>query len=174
MSKPPTGAKRADKTTVDKASLCHRTTGRFRVRIPARRGDEAFFARARQVLLQHASVREVRANAMTGSLLVLHVGECAEILAHGEAVGLFESTREPPTRQTIAGWLDRLDKFDEDFLWARMDDSPQRAATGLFMLAVLQALRGSILPSAPTLLGEAMRLLRERRASAERSPGGKR
>ena len=51
---------------------------------------------------------------------------------------------------TIVDWLDRLDRFDTEFLFAKMERSPQRAATGLFMLAVLQALEFSIQATAST------------------------
>ncbi len=170
---PETEAKRAEAPPRATAALCHQSTGRFRVRCSERRGDEAYFEGVKQVLEQHVSVLEVATNPNTGSILVLHRGDCSELLKHAEAAGLFRCETPKDTRQTIVHWLDRLDRFDAEVLWARMDQNPQRAATGLFMLAVLQALRGSILPSGPTLLGEAMRLLRQHRDGDEQDGDGK-
>jgi hypothetical protein len=138
------------------------------VRVPARRKDETYFEQAKRALGGHASVRAVETTSMTASILVLHEGDSAEILSDAERAGLFRVESPEHRDPTVVRWLDALDRFDSDFLFARMDQKPQRAATGLFMLAVLQALSGSILPSAPTLLGEAMRLLREARQRSER------
>lgn len=152
-----------------KARLCHQTTGRFRVRIPERRKDDTYFAQVKEAFEQLAPVIEVETTPMTGSVLVIHTGDCDELLRQVERAGLFQRTEESRRTATIAHWLDRLDRFDRDFLFARMEQEPQRAATGLFMLSVLQMIRGSIIPSAPSLLGEAMGLLRKARAEAERN-----
>jgi hypothetical protein len=154
------------------AWLCHQTSGRFRARVPERRGDDAYFARVKETLEQHASTLEVVTNPVTASILVFHRGNSADLLSHAEATGLFRATAEGPTPVNVVRWLDKLDRFDTEFLFARINESPQRAATGLFMLAVFQALRGSVLPSAPTLLGEAMRLLRQWHQKEKRSGSG--
>lgn len=157
----------ADRTSAPEALLCHRTKGRFRVRIAERRRDEEYLREVRRALERHVAVVAVETTALTASVLVVHRGELEEILTYAERAGLFQLvTREQDP--AIVRWLDALDRFDTDVLLPRLNDKPQRAATGLFMLAVLQALRGSILPSAPTLLAEAMVLLREARARAER------
>ncbi len=144
-----------------KAFLCHQVPTRFRVRVPDRRGDDAYFAEVKTGLEQNAAALEVTTNPATGSVLVFHSGDGADLLNHAETTGLFLCTQERPSPTTIVDWLDRLDTFDSEVLWERLDRNPQRAATGFFMLAVLQVLRGSVLPSAGTLLGEAMRILRE-------------
>lgn len=155
-----------------KALLCHRTVGRFRVRVPEKRKDEDYFDAVKKALEEHEAVHEVRTTPLTASVLVIHRGECSDLLDHAESAGLFRSAEEPPPSRTIVDWLDRLDRFDSEFLFARMGQEPQRAATGLFMLAVFQVIRGSIIPSAPSLLGEAMRLLREADREGSSAPGG--
>jgi hypothetical protein len=137
------------------------------VRIAERRGDAAYFAEVREALEQELSVREIATNAHTGSVLVLHRGDLTDLLQRAHDIGLFRTKPAEARTPTIVHWLDNLDRFDREFLFARMRERPQRAATGLFMLAVLQVLRGSILPSAPSLLGEAMALLREGRDRVE-------
>ena len=162
-----TGAKSANEVPLPSATVCHRVPGRFRVRIAECRGDAAYFERVREALEQESSVLEVATNARTGSVLVLHRGDSAAVFECAQASDLFCARPAAPRTPAIVNWLDDLDRFDTDFLFARMRERPDRAATGLFMLAVLQALRGSILPSAPSLLGEAMSLLREARARKE-------
>ena len=164
-------SKSAEAPMLPKALLCHQTIGRFRVRVPERRKDDAYFAQVKEAIEKFPSVVEVETSPMTGSVLVVHAGDCAELLQRAERAGLFRKTEERRPTSTIAHWLDRLDRFDRDFLFARMEQEPQRAATGLFMLAVLQIVRGSIIPSAPSLLGEAMGLLRKAGADAERTKG---
>jgi len=164
-----TRAKPASQVIPPSALVCHRIPGRFRVRIVECRGDVAYFTRVKETLEQEDCVLEVATNPRTGSVLVHHRGEPALVMERAEATGLFCARPAGPRTPTIVHWLDDLDRFDTEFLFARMRDQPQRSATGLFMLAVLQALRGSILPSAPSLLGEAMALLRENRARSERN-----
>ena len=155
------GAKSAEAAMLPKALLCHRTMGRFRVRVPEKRKDEAYLAQVKKTLEQRHDVHEVHTAALTGSVLVIHSGDHDALLAHAEDAGLFQSTKEHRNSPNIVQWLDRLDKFDSEFLFARMEQNPQRAAIGLFMLAIMQVARGSLIPSAPSLLAEAMRLLRD-------------
>ena len=164
--------KPAEPTMVARALLCHQTVGRFRVRVPERRGDEAYFERVRGILGQHASTLEVATNPITGSILVLHRLDSVDLLEYAETEGLFRSTKASPPPHGIPGWFDKLGTFDAEALWARTEKAPERAATGMFMLAAMQALRGSLIPSASTLVLEAIRLLRQRPSKPEGSGGG--
>lgn len=155
------GAASADEVALPLAVLSHRTAGRFRVRVPGKRKDEPYFVRAKRVLEQHDAVDEVHIAPTTGSILVIHGGNHSVLLEHAADAGLFHCVEQHPASGNIVDWLARLDRFDREFLFARMRRQPQRAAIGLFMLAVMQVARGSVIPSAPSLLAEAMRLLRE-------------
>lgn len=53
-----------------RAHVSHVATGRLRVKIPQKRHDEAFFARAAERLLQWDSVERVEVNPLTASVLV--------------------------------------------------------------------------------------------------------
>jgi len=163
-----TEPKPADRDRPPRALLRHRTAGRFRVRIADRRKDEAYLENVREGLSRHPSVVRVETAALTGSVLVSHRGDPDEILDFAKSAGLFTVSPSAGHDPAVIRWLDALDRFDTDFLFPRMNERPQRAATGLFMLAVLQVLRGSVIPSAPSLLGEAMALLRKARAESER------
>lgn len=161
-----TEAEPVDPAEPPRALLCHRTDGRFRVRIADHRKDDAYLEKVRERLGRHPSVVGVETAALTGSVLVSHRGDADEILAFAAGSGLFAVSSGMDREPAVVRWLDALDRFDTDFLFPRMNEKPQRAATGLFMLAVLQAVRGSVIPSAPSLLGEAMALLRKARAES--------
>ncbi len=167
-----TEAEQADRGSPPRALLCHCTDGRFRVRIPDRRKDETYLETVREGLGRHPSVISVETAALTGSVLVSHHGDLDEILSFAASAGLFAACPLPDHDPAVVRWLDALDRFDTDFLFPRMNERPHRAATGLFMLAVLQVVRGSIIPSAPSLLAEAMALLRKARAESEERDRG--
>lgn len=167
-----TAVEPAEQSRAPRALLCHRTDGRFRVRVAEHRKDDAYLEAVREALSSHPSVISVETTALTASVLVLHRGETEEVLRFASTAGLFEVVPAGDRDPAIVRWLDALDRFDTDFLFPQMEDKPQRAATGLFMLAVLQVLRGSTLPSAPTLLGDAMSLLRKAREAAQRNKRG--
>ena len=78
------------------ASVTHRLPGRTRLRIPARRGDAAFFERTIEQARALPSVRAARANPVTASLLLEHEGEIEPIAAE---LGLGIAAPLPPARR---------------------------------------------------------------------------
>jgi hypothetical protein len=54
------------------ARIAHRTRSRVRLSIPEKRRDRDYFAEARKQIAALPGVTEVRANSVTGSLLVVH------------------------------------------------------------------------------------------------------
>ncbi|MCP5373710.1 MAG: hypothetical protein H6907_18430 [Hyphomicrobiales bacterium] len=93
-----TGTAGPDRTITEPpaARVVHAINGRLRLRVPDRRGDTAYFERAVQVLGAGAGVRGVRANPVTGSLLVVHEATTDAVTALGEAQGLFRVAPAPP------------------------------------------------------------------------------
>jgi hypothetical protein len=57
------------------AVVAHRTSGRVRLRIREKRGDEAFFFELSELLQEIDTVQAVRANAMTGSVVIEYAGD---------------------------------------------------------------------------------------------------
>ena len=49
----------------------HSTPGRMRIRVSGRRGDDRFSLEIEKLLGHHPGVEEVRANSLTGSVLIL-------------------------------------------------------------------------------------------------------
>ena len=168
---PETGAEPVESPSLAEGWLCHETAGRVRVRVPERRGDDGYFAHVKEVLERHGSAPEVTTNPFTGSVLVLHRGDTSDLLAYAEKTGLFRTAKQRPRPPTGIDWFDKLGSFDPEVLSARMKERPRRSAAGLLMLAAFQALRGSVLPSATTLLGDAMRLARTKHDRTEPPSG---
>jgi hypothetical protein len=79
------------------AHIAHRLPGRTRLRIPAHRGDPAFFARLVEQASGHPAVRSARANPVTSSLLLDHEGDVEPIAG---ALGLNIATPAPPVPRT--------------------------------------------------------------------------
>jgi hypothetical protein len=71
------------------AKCIHRTPGRVRISIPARKGDSAYFAHVQESLARCPLVTAARANPVTGSVLVTHTGEMAAIAAYADKNNLF-------------------------------------------------------------------------------------
>jgi hypothetical protein len=54
------------------AYASHHTAGRFRIRIPSKKGDAAFFESLKALGGQFPNIHEVQVNPVTGSLLIKH------------------------------------------------------------------------------------------------------
>jgi hypothetical protein len=54
------------------AYVSHHTAGRFRIRIPSKKGDAAFFESLKALGGQFPNIHEVQVNPVTGSLLIKH------------------------------------------------------------------------------------------------------
>jgi Heavy metal associated domain 2 len=58
-------------TTLTPFTYLHSTPGRMRIRVPDRRGDEGFCREMEQELARNPGILQVRANPLTGSVLIL-------------------------------------------------------------------------------------------------------
>jgi copper chaperone CopZ len=58
-------------TTLTPFTYLHSTPGRMRIRVPDRRGDERFCREMEQKLTRNPGITQVRANPLTGSVLIL-------------------------------------------------------------------------------------------------------
>ena len=56
--------------TLPAAHIGHRTSERVRIRIPSRKGDEAYFREVEELLLKGGIVKDLDVNARTGSVLM--------------------------------------------------------------------------------------------------------
>lgn len=126
---------------VPSAFLEHQLPGRVRLRIPAKRGDCAFFETAKQGLAGNAAVKEVVANPQTGSLLIRYTGDIRGLATEAAERGIFAVQR--------AGSVARRPKP------AATAAPVNTAVVGLSGLGLYQVARGRALGSASEIFWNA-------------------
>ncbi|MCF8130090.1 MAG: hypothetical protein K9N10_16390 [Deltaproteobacteria bacterium] len=77
--------------TLPAAHIGHRTSDRVRIRIPSRKGDEAYFSKIKKSLLEDGTVEGLEVNPRTGSILIKgSPADLENILSVGEKNALFK------------------------------------------------------------------------------------
>jgi hypothetical protein len=146
------------------AYLWHRLPGRARLKIPDRRGDAGWFARARAVLGAAPGVSAVHANPLTASLLVIHGADTRleDLAALAAAEGLFSLAEEAPYPISAAERAGaRLAGVDRGLRRVSAGDLDLRSVLFFTLLTggIVQALRGQIAIPAASLFWYAAELL---------------
>src|SRR5579875_402709 len=122
-------------TPLPQAELVHQLPGRLRLRVPARRGDAAFFAEMAKRLGGLAGVGAVHANPRSASLLLEH---------EGGADALLRAIREHGFLEVVArvaqGKRSRAPMHGPATLWPLSG-----TAAALAGLGMLQAARGRVI-----------------------------
>lgn len=144
------------------AHLSHALTDRLRLHIPLCKGDAAYFAAVEKALAAHKQVTHVETNPLTGSLLIYHNGEQAELLRFAQEQQLFQLEPEfPAQQQVLAAAEAQLDQADRALrrLTQGAFDLKELLFVGLIGAAVIQTFRGRFLGSATALLSYAATIL---------------
>jgi hypothetical protein len=142
-----------------RAVLAHRMPGRARLRIQEAGADEAAVLRLGRALAEYPAVHEARANVNARSILILHTGELAPILADAESRGLLSlasASRQASTpMRRVQQAIENLD--------ARVLDQTEHgiglgsiAFAALAVAGVWQTLNGRLLPAGTTLFNYAL------------------
>lgn len=159
--------------TAPHATVTHAIRGRARIRVHERKGHAGWFEETARALAKHRQVREVRVNAGTGSLLIRHVGELAELLDWARDEALFDPREEasneraqektpfegPPTADAAWRAVERLDRRMRRGGHSRLD-LRSYAFYGLATAGLFQLARGHLFPPASSLLQAALELAR--------------
>jgi Heavy metal associated domain 2 len=157
-----------------KAQRVHNLPGRTRFKIPERRGDQAFFDEISERLRKFPSVREVKANPLTASLLLHYSGDLdsepmqAAMNALAEIVELELST--PPVAKRLRADAAEVDQSIQRLTHGALDLG-SAAALVLLALAGVQLLRGQQPVAAVSLAWYATELLRRWEEPASRGHG---
>jgi hypothetical protein len=137
-----------------KAYAVHRLPGRVRFKIPSHRRKRRFFDELERRLRRLESVTDVKTNPETGSVLVEHKGEVADLArdAFGSDIGeLCELALSlPPVAKRLHSEVTSLDKTVQDLTGGEIDLGTL-ASMGLLALGALQLWRGQ--PSTAVTLG---------------------
>lgn len=117
------------------ATIEHVIPGRIRLRFAGERGNKPFFEQLVALVSQYPAVEEVRANPLTGSVVVRHSASLDELGRVAVQLGLVsEKTLAELKAQQPRKWLAMLNP--------RQSEVPSLVLTGL---GVLQMLRGRTL-----------------------------
>ncbi|VAX33987.1 hypothetical protein MNBD_NITROSPIRAE03-50 [hydrothermal vent metagenome] len=132
---------------LSEAYLIHRSPGRFRIKIPARKGDTHYFASITEKLSRLKEIEKIAANPATASLLVLHKTETKTIAGYAESNSLFkiESYRYSP-EITSQGIVDIFKEFNTLMkgITGNTLDIPGMAFLGLLGTGIYQISRGNL------------------------------
>lgn len=145
------------------AYLSHAIHGRARLKIPARRGDQAYFTVLAERLQRDCpGVRRVHVNPLTASVLIEHAEVLLPLGSFAAGAGLFllEATPPPlppvgPALRSAASTLDRSVRRTAGGTW----DLWTLLALVLLTLALVQVRRGTVLPPAVSLVWQALTAL---------------
>jgi hypothetical protein len=138
------------------AQLVHVSPGRVRIKIPSKRGDGGFFSSLRDQLAKFPMVRNVEVNPLTGSVLVRHNFNGADvdykaISDYTELTGLFKlatpSTDPVPVRNQIAALFERANKKIQRATAGELDLSTS-ASLGLLGVGLFQLGKGNVVAPA--------------------------
>lgn len=154
-----------------KAYVRHQIENRVRLDLPEERSNHLLFLEIERKLSPYEGVLEVRANPLTGSVLVVHEGVLGEVMEHAKSEGLFEiDLLSSPHRKWQEDLLDKLSRVDKQIQVATQGDLNlgSLAALGLLSAGFFQISRRHFLPAASTLITDAMRIL----IQVNRSRGG--
>lgn len=147
------------------AFVAHTSRGRLRLRIPAKRGDAAYFARLVAEFARCPGIVGAEGTARSGSLVLRHTLSLADIGAAAEQLGLFHLATAPiPPRQTLLQHAGKgLDSVDRQLLRAShgLFDLSSAVFLGLVTLAVRQTVRGNILIPSTSLLWYSLGLIHQ-------------
>jgi hypothetical protein len=146
-------------TTLPLAHVVHAAPGRLRMRVPAMRGDSAYFAGLTRSIERVEAVGNVYANSLTGSILI-----------EGSSLSVTQLRRLARTRH----WFEILDApVREAEIGAALETLLQNSTHELLRavplaalaLALVQFGRGRVLPPAVSLLLYALDATRARDAA---------
>jgi hypothetical protein len=148
---------------VDQAYLVHQVPGRYRLRIPARRRDSAYFAGLAESLQALESIQTLQANSQTAGILIRHDGLALEQLADfARDRELFDiTTKDLPLIPILDKAATTFANFNQE-LSTRSNstlDMRSLAFVALVLFGVREMTRGNLFAPAASLFWYATQLL---------------
>lgn len=152
-----------------KAYIKHQMAGRVRLKIPRKRGDDAYFEQIAEMFAECDAITQLQLNPPSASLLIQHgAAPFAEIVEFAGNAGLFvladqSETALPTAEQLSVAGLSALGvaQLDEKLsqLSAGRVDLRSVFFLGFMGLAAHQAAKGHIMSPASTFFWRAIELL---------------
>lgn len=141
--------------------LAHECAGRTRLSFANRKNERAFFEAVCNAALSLPGVSHVEGRPATGSVIVTHTGPASTVLDAARARGVFDvqvQPSEPAGGDQLGAWHSLI---GEPMTGAQSTPNFARTTTILTLLfmALVQAMRGQVMPPATTALWYALSLL---------------
>lgn len=158
-------------STLPTAYIKHRMPGRVRLKIPAKRGDEAYFEALAETLAGCDQIRQLQLNPPTASLLIQHDDAPLDsVVDYAAAAELFivaeggdgDSDLPALDNLSVASWSSLgVSQFDQQLsqLSAGRVDLRSLFFLGFMGLTIHQAAKGHIMSPASTFFWRALELL---------------
>ena len=159
------------------AYITHATSGRVRIKIPDRKGDEAYFSSLKEKLAglsELPGIQRVEANPLTGSILVTHTLDLQAIdlemvAQYSEFNNLFRLRTTarpdpPPVSRKLEQSLREVNGKVGGLTGGEIDVG-MLAILGLLGIAIVQLNRGNIMIPAISALWYAYSLIKERQVA---------
>lgn len=147
------------------AEIAHALPGRIRLRLREKRGDAAYFSSLSEDVANCDGVERVKANATTGTILVVYSGRTEDLAGqlgrHG--ISFTQPVRHAAEmRPRASRWNGGAAPFH---LVSNRDINPMfMLGTALAAMGIVQTLRGKVLVPSLTLLWYAMEAFRHSNA----------
>jgi hypothetical protein len=140
--------------------------GRTRFRIPERKGDAAYFFELEKSFAELAAVSHAAANPVSGSLLLLHNTDDAELIHYAEQERLFGLDAVPTTTPGLQLASNQLDRLDQKLKSMSRDTFNVNELIFDLLLAAsfVQIIRGNLFGPSSSLLSYAVSILAIHRA----------
>jgi len=145
------------------AFVSHQVPGRVRLRVPAMRHQEDYFARMREQLASIPGLRRLTTNTRTASVLIEYVGEIEPLEAIGPRLSLF-TLEQRPHPHSLSELLYSVTSAPDQLIKKVTDgrvDAAGLTAIALTGLGISQFVRGHGLPAGWTLIWNGISLIRD-------------
>lgn len=153
---------RKAKSMLPAAYISHQVEGRMRIRIPSRRRDKYYFDLVTRSLRECEGILALRVNALTGSVLIIHLLNVDTIAEYAERNGLFTLAPVEIGLPSISeGISNQVRAFDEQLKTKTSGalDLSALAFLGLLIASAAQLAKKNIWPAGATLLWYAANVL---------------
>ncbi|MBM2837634.1 MAG: uncharacterized protein HW415_259 [Deltaproteobacteria bacterium] len=94
------------------AYLSHQTSGRIRVKIPSKKGDDGYFKNANTLFQQYKGIDRTEVNPVTGSILIIHSGNSTSVMEFAETNNLFRLNGANQTSTVAVGIKTTFNDFN--------------------------------------------------------------
>lgn len=126
------------------AYVTHRSFRRIRIKVPSKRGDEAYFTQASRSFKGCEGIETININPVTGSILFTHTGDFRTIREYAEKQNLFTMKMNSSPPLFNSRLKTRFNNFDDRIksLTGKEIDIPGIAFLTLLGLGVSQITAG--------------------------------